>query len=116
MHEFVNNLCQSRFVLPILPTIRNSTRVWCHLGLPTLLTAGEREQGGVQIETEACKSKKKHANHLCIGVYVLLICNLSNLTLYRLLALPQDSFTETPDEQCVCCIRDEHTCGLYLIH
>ena len=39
----------------------------------------------------------------------LIICNLSNLTLYRLLALLQDSFTETRDEQCACCIRDEHT-------
>ena len=46
----------------------------------------------------------------------LIICNLSNLALYRLLALLQDSFTETRDEQCVCGIRDEHTCSLYLIH
>ena len=45
--------------------------------------------------------------------------NLSNQSLYRvlsLLALLQDSFTETRDEQCVCGIRDEHTCSLYLIH
>ena len=45
--------------------------------------------------------------------------SLSHQSLYRvlsLLALLQDSFTETRDEQCVCCIRDEHTCGLYLIH
>ena len=41
----------------------------------------------------------------------LIICNLSNLGLYRLLALLQDSFTETRGEQCACCIR-----GLYLIH
>ena len=40
----------------------------------------------------------------------------SNLPLYRLLALLQGTFTETRDEQCACCIRDEHTCGLYLIH
>ena len=46
----------------------------------------------------------------------LIICNLSNLSLYRLLALLQGTFTETPDRQCACCIRDEHTCGLYLIH
>ena len=39
----------------------------------------------------------------------LIICNPSNLALYRLLALLQDSFTETRDEQCACCIRDEHT-------
>ena len=46
----------------------------------------------------------------------LIICNLSNLSLYRLLALLQGTFTETQDEHCACCIRDEHTCGLYLIH
>ena len=46
----------------------------------------------------------------------LVICNLSNLPLYRLLALLQGTSTETRDEQCACCIRDEHTCGLYLIH
>ena len=46
----------------------------------------------------------------------LIICNLSNLSFYRLLALLQGTFTETRDEQCACCIRDEHTCGLYLIH
>ena len=46
----------------------------------------------------------------------LIICNLSNLPLYRLLALLQGTFTETRDEQCACYIRDEHTCDLYLIH
>ena len=40
----------------------------------------------------------------------------SNLSLYRLLALLQGTFTKTRDEQCACCIRDEHACGLYLIH
>ena len=39
----------------------------------------------------------------------LIICNLSNLALYRLSALLQASFTETRDKQCACCIRDEHT-------
>ena len=39
----------------------------------------------------------------------LIICNLSNLALYRLLALLQESFTGTRDKQCACCIRDEHT-------
>ena len=38
----------------------------------------------------------------------LIICNLSNLTLYRLFALLQGSFTETRDKQCACCIRDKH--------
>ena len=46
----------------------------------------------------------------------LIACNRSNLALYRLLALLQGSFTETRDEQYTCCIQDEHTCGLYLIH
>ena len=46
----------------------------------------------------------------------LIICNLSNLSPSRLLALLQGTFTETPDEQNACCIRDEHTCGFYWIH
>ena len=46
----------------------------------------------------------------------LITCNLTNLALYRLLALLQGSFTETRDKLCACCIRDEHTCGVYLIH
>ena len=46
----------------------------------------------------------------------LIIRNLSNISVYRLLALLQGTFTETRDEQCAGCIRDEHTCGLYLIH
>ena len=39
----------------------------------------------------------------------LITCNLSNPALYRSLALLHDSYTETRDEQCACCIRDEHT-------
>ena len=58
--------------------------------------------------------------HMCVCLITLdlplIICNLSNLSLYRLLALLQGTFTETRHEQCACCIRDEHTCGLYLIH
>ena len=46
----------------------------------------------------------------------LIICNLSNLSLYPLLALLQGTFTETRDEQYACCIQDEHTCGFYLTH
>ena len=46
----------------------------------------------------------------------LILCNLSNLSLYLLLALLQSTFTEARDEQCACCIRDAHTCSLYLIH
>ena len=58
--------------------------------------------------------------HMCVCLITLhlplIICNLSNLSLYRLLALLQGTFTGTRDEQCSCCMRDEHTCGLYLIH
>ena len=53
--------------------------------------------------------------HMCVCLITLhlplIICNLSNLSLHRLLALLQGTFTETQDEQCACCIRDEHTCG-----
>ena len=63
---------------------------------------------------------KNVAMHLCVCLITLIspliICNLSNISLYRLLALLQGTFTETRDEQSACCIRNEHTCGLYLIH
>ena len=52
--------------------------------------------------------------HMCVCLITLdlrlIICNLSNLFLYRFLALLQGTFTETRNEQCSCCIRDEHTC------
>ena len=58
--------------------------------------------------------------HSCVcsnhPISPLIICNLTNLALYRLLARLQGSFTETRDEQCACCIRNENTRGLYLIH
>ena len=58
--------------------------------------------------------------HMCVCLITLdlplIICNLSNLSLHRVLALLPSTFTETRDEQCACCIRDKHTCGLYLIH
>ena len=58
--------------------------------------------------------------HMCVCLITLdlplIICNLSKLSLYRLLALLQGTFTDTRDKQCAYCIRDEHTCGLYLIH
>ena len=49
-----------------------------------------------------------------------IICNLTNLTLHRLLALLQGSFTETRGKQCACCIRDEdrpvsYTCFIEVI-
>ena len=58
--------------------------------------------------------------HMCVCLITLdltlLISNFSHLSSYCLLALLQGTFTETRGEQCACCIRDEHTCGLYLIH
>ena len=69
---------------------------------------------------------KNVAMHLCVClitlIWPLIICNLSNQSLYRvlswlsLLTLLHDSFTETRNEQCVCGMQDKHTCSLYLIH
>ena len=85
-------------------------------GLTYLTYRWRVKQGEEKNEAQA----KNVAMHLYVCLITLLlpliICNLSNLALYRLLALLQDSFTETRDEQCACYIRDEHTCGLYLIH
>ena len=85
-------------------------------GLTYLTYRWRVKQGEEKNEAQA----KNVAMHLCVCLITLIlpliICNLSNLALYRLLALLQESFTETRDEQCACCIRDEHTCGLYLIH
>ena len=58
--------------------------------------------------------------HMCVCLITLdlplIICNISNLILYRLSALPEGTPTETRDQQCACGIRNEHTCVLYLIH
>ena len=85
-------------------------------GLTHLTYRSRVKQGEEKNEAQV----KSVAMHLCVCLITLIlpliICNLSNLALYRLLALLQDSFTETRDEQCACCIRDEHTCSLYLIH
>ena len=85
-------------------------------GLTYLTYRWRVKQGEEKNEAQA----KNVAMHLCVCLITLIlpliICNLSNLALYRLLALLQDSFTETRDEKSVCCIRNEHTCSLYLIH
>ena len=51
--------------------------------------------------------------HMCVCLITLdlplIICNLSHLSLYRLLGLLQGTFRETRDEQCACCILDGHT-------
>ena len=85
-------------------------------GLTYLTYRWRVKHAGEENEAQA----KIVAMHLCVCLITpippLVICNLSNLALYCLLALLQDSFTETRDEQCACCIRDEHTWGVYLIH
>ena len=85
-------------------------------GLTYLTYRWRVKQGEEKNEAQA----KNAAMHLCVCLITLIlppiICNLSNLALYRLLAQLQDSFTETRDEQCACCLRDEHTCSFYLIH
>ena len=62
--------------------------------------------------------------HSCVcsnhPISPLIICNLTHLALYRLLALLQGSFTETRGKQCACCIRDEdrpviYTCFIEVI-
>ena len=72
MHEFCNHLYQSHFHTQST----NSTRGWPLLGLPTLLSAGEREQGGVEMKTQASKSFM----HMCVCLITLnvslIICNL----------------------------------------
>ena len=72
MHEFCNHVYQSHFHTQIT----NCTKGWPLLGLPTLLTAGEREQGGVEIETQASKSFMP----MCVCLITLnfppIICNL----------------------------------------
>ena len=55
--------------------------------------------------------------HLCVFLITLMspliTCNLSNLTIYRLLALLQGSFAETREKQCACCIRGKHKAVIY---
>ena len=112
MHNHVGQACPS------------PQQSWLHQGVAppgrTYLTyRWEVKQG----ESKWGAHAKNVAMHLCVClitlIWPLIICNLSNQSLYRvlsLLALLQGSFTETRDEQCVCGMRDEHTCSLYLIH
>ena len=102
-----------------LPNLTNNHKLHQGVAPPGLTYLPYRwrvKQGEEKNEAQA----KNVAMHLCVCLITLIlpliICNLSNLALYPLLAQLHDSFTETRDEQCVCCIQDEHTCGLYLIH
>ena len=49
--------------------------------------------------------------HSCVcsnhPISPLIICNLSNLALYCLLALLHGLYMETREKQCACCIRNE---------
>ena len=78
-------------------------------GLTYLTYRWTVKQGEEENEAQA----KNVAMHLCVCLITLIlpliIGNLTVLSLYRLLALLQGTFTETRDEQCACGIRDEHT-------
>ena len=105
MHEHAR-VCEKPVPITVFPTNLTHDHE-LHQGVAppglTYLTYRWRvKQGEEKNEAQA----KNVAMHLCV---CLIICNLSNLALYRLLALLQDSFTETRDEQCACCVRDEHT-------
>ena len=53
----VLSTCGNLFLfLLILPTITNSTKGWPRLGLPTLLTAGEREQVRSEAKNDVMRS------------------------------------------------------------
>ena len=73
-------------------------------GLTYLNYRWRAEQGKGESETKAFMHPGVCSND---PMSPLIICNLSNLALYRLLALLQGSFTETRGKQCACCIRDE---------
>ena len=91
MHQFVcSNHCNKKGWL--------CCKSSCH-GCPTL----HRRAGPVSPVTTTLWPKA-----ICFSlISPLIICSLSNLALYRLLALLQGSFTETGGKQCACCIRDE---------
>ena len=76
VHEFQSYLFQSFFFLTINATITNPTRGWPHLGLPTLLTAGERSKGKGKSKTQAGRTFM----HMCVRLTTLIlpqiICNL----------------------------------------
>ena len=58
--------------------------------------------------------------HSCVcynhSISPLIMCNLSNPALYRLLALLQGSFTETRGKQCACCIQERGQACSYLFY
>ena len=74
----------------------------------------------MQNETQASKSFMRSCVCCNHPISPLIIYNLTNLALFRLLALLQGSFTETRGKQCACCIRDEdrpviYTCFIEVI-
>ena len=85
MHKFATNLWQSLSFFLIFPTITNSTRGWPPTGLTYLTYRWRVKQGEEKNEAQA----KNVAMHLCVCLITLIlpliICNLSNLSLYRVL-------------------------------
>ena len=111
MQESYKHLFQSCFSYQSTPQSRTLPGVgptWFYLPYSPL--ESKSKCGGDETRRNAYVHMSNHpelsSNHL----------QSSNLSLYRLLALLQGSFKETRDEQCACCIRDRHTCGLYLTH
>ena len=112
MHEHARVCEQPAAITVLLPNPTHDQELYQGVVPPGLTYLTYRwgvKQGEEKNEAQA----KNVAMHLFVCLITLIspliICNLSNLALYRLLALLQDSFTETRDEQCACCIRDGHT-------
>ena len=107
MREVLNYLFQSLFFSTNLPHNHKLYQGVAPPGLTYLTYRWRTKQGKEESKTQA----RQAFLHSCVcsnpPISPLIICNLSNLALYRLLALLQGSFTETGGKQCACCIRDE---------
>ena len=106
MHEFGNHLFRYFFSYQSTPQSRTPPGggpTWAYLPYSPL--ESESKCGGDETRRYAYVFMSNHPEPTTKYL------QSPNLSLYRLLALLQDSFTETRDEQCACCIRDEHTCG-----
>ena len=113
MHEVLNHLCQSLFFLTNLYHNHELYQGVAPPGLTYLTYRWTAKQGEGESETQA----RQAFMHSCVcsnhPMTPLIICNLFNLALYRLLALLHGSYTETRDKKCVCCIRSEDTPVVY---
>ena len=114
MHEICNHLFQSLFFPINLYHNHELYQGVAPTGLTCLTYRWRAKQGKGESETQAFMHSCVCSNH---PISPLIICNLSHLALYRLLALLQASFTETRGKQCACCIRDEDKPAcFYLFH